>query len=292
MPMIVDLSAPPVVPPTPAVSADGWLTATLDPAYAGAVLDVDYTAGTPLADAVDVRRVRITRLDPGATGPVPVRSADQAWAIEGVGVAFDHEAPLGVAVTYSAVPEYDDGTTGPTSQVTITVVAPSPPADVWIKSLDTPGLSALVIVTSWPTLQWTARTDTAQVEGNRYVATSQDVYTASVSEITIDAEGGAIQTVRELLTTPGVRLMQTLAGYHRPDQYVIFGDVSEEIQATPTRGRTFTAGVTEVARPDTAGQPLRLPAWSYTEVAASYATYDAAGAAYSSYASLATDGVA
>jgi hypothetical protein len=292
MPMIVDPSAPPIVPPETAVSADGWLTATLDPAYAGVVLAVDYTAGTPLPEAAQVRRVRITRLDPGAAGAVPVRSADPAWAIEGVGAAYDHEAPLGVAVIYTATPELADGSTGPSSQVTVTVAAPSPPADVWIKSLDTPGLSARVTVTSWPTLQWASRTDSAQVEGSRYPTASQDVYGASTSEMTLDAEGDAIETVRELLTTPGVRLIQTLPGYHRPDQYVVFGDVSEGLQSTPTAPRTFTVAVTEVARPGTAGQPLRMPGWSYDELEARYATYDEVTAAYSTYAALATDGVA
>lgn len=292
MPMIVDPLAPPVTPPSPAVSADGWLTATLDPAYAGVVLDVDYTASTPLAGAANVRKVRITRLDPGAASAVPVRSADQAWALAGVGVAYDHEAPLGVAVTYAAVPEYADGTTGPTSQVSVTLAEPDPPQDVWIKSIDTPGLSALVTVTQWPQLQWASRIDSTQVQGSRYPTMSQDVYGASSSDITLDAEGSAIEAVRTLLTTPGVRLIQTLAGYHRPDMYVVLGDAVESIDATPEGGRTFTAAVTEVERPETAGQPLRMPAWSYDTVADTYATYDAVEAAYSSFASLASNGVA
>ena len=292
MPMIVDPLAPPVTPPSPAVSADGWLTATLDPAYAGVVLDVDYTAGTPLAGAADVRKVRITRLDPGASGAVPVRSADQAWALAGVGVAYDHEAPLGVAVTYSAVPEYLNGTTGPTSQVSVTLADPEPPLDVWIKSIDTPGLSALVTVTSWPQLQWAARIDSAQVQGSRYPTASQDVYGASSSDITLDAEGGAIETVRTLLTTPGVRLIQTRPDYHRPDMYVVLGDATESVDATPDGARTFTASVVEVERPATAGQPLRMPGWSYDEVADAYATFSAVASAYSTWASLATNGVA
>ncbi|MEH0627809.1 hypothetical protein [Streptomyces stelliscabiei] len=291
MPMIVYPSAPPVTMPSPAVSLDGWLTATLDTTYAGIVLDVDYTAGTPLADAADVRKVRITRLDPGGV-PSVVRSADQAWAVGGVGVAYDHEAPLGVAVAYQAVPEFADGTTGPTSSVSVALADPVAPLDVWIKSIDTPGLSALVTVTAWPQLQWAARVDRADVTGSRYPGTAQDVYGASTSEISIDAVGDAIETVRELLTTPGVRLLQTRSDYHRPDQYAVFGDVTEGIQATPTGGRTFTAGITEVERPDTAGQPLRMPDWSYDAVAGAYATYDAVEAAYSSFASLATNGVA
>jgi hypothetical protein len=102
MPMIVDPLAPHVTPPEVVTSPDEWLRASIDTTWAGVVLGVDYTAGTPLADVADVMHVRIVRTDPGAAAPVPVRSADTAWAVEGVGAAYDHEAPLGVGVVYTA----------------------------------------------------------------------------------------------------------------------------------------------------------------------------------------------
>jgi hypothetical protein len=288
--MIVLPGAPPVVPPSPAVSADGWLTAVLDPAWAGVTLGVNYTAGTALGRAADVRQVTITRQDPGGATPVTVRSADPAWAIEGVGVAYDQEAPLGVAVTYSAVPLYADGTTGPVSSVSVTLAAPTPPADVWIKSVDTPGLSVRVTVTSWPQLSWSARIDQSSVMGSAYPVAAQDVYSAAASDIILDADGAAIEQLRTLLTTPGVYLLQTGPGAHRPDRYCMFSDPAEAIDTTPDGTRTFTASLIEVDRPDTAGQPLRLPDWSWDILAGRYATYDAADAAYSSYAALATNG--
>jgi len=290
MPMIVDLSAPEVSPPETVVSPDGWLTAAVDEAHAGVVLAVDYTAGTPLPDAADVLRVRIVRQDPGAVSPVPVRSGDTAWAVGGVGSAYDHEAPLGVGVAYTATAIYADGTEGPSSSVAVTVPAPTPPADVWIKSIDDPSLSARVTVLSWPTLQWESRIESAQVQGSRYPSTSQDVYSASTSDITIDAEGAQIEALRELLTTPGVRLIQTLPGYHRPDLYVLFGNPQESTVSTPDQPRTFTAQVTEVARPDTAGQPLRVPGWSWDAVGEQFATWDAFAASYPSWASAAVNG--
>ncbi|MFT2014586.1 hypothetical protein ACMA1D_01875 [Streptomyces sp. 796.1] len=290
MPLIVDPLAPPVVPPTPAVSPDGWLTAVVDPVYAGVVLGVDYTAGTPLAGAADVRKIRITRLDPGAAGGAPVRSADSAWAVGGVGVAYDHEAPLGVAVAFSVTPTFADGSTGPASSVSVTVPAPTAPADVWIKSIDTPDLAARVTVTAWPSLAWAARIDQADIAGSAFPVTSQDVYSAAASDITIDADGPAIEVIRRLLTTPGVRLIQTVAGYHRPDMYVLLSDPAEGIDTTPDGARTFTAGVVQVARPSTAGQPLRMPGWSFDVVAGQYATFDAVAAAFSTFAALATNG--
>lgn len=237
-----------------------------------------------------IRKVRIVRSDPDGVQRL-VRSADTAWAIEGVGAAYDHEAPLGVAVVYTSTAIRADGTSGPVSSLSVTVPEPDAPADVWIKSLDEPGLSARVTVTSWPQLQWASRIDTADVAGSPYAATSQDVYAAAASDISIDAEGSQIEMLRRLLTTPGVRLIQTRGTARRPDQFVLFGDPAEAVDTTPDGARTFTASVREVARPDTAGQPMRMPGWSYDILADTYASYDAVAATFSSYQQLATNGV-
>ncbi|MDX2694945.1 hypothetical protein [Streptomyces ipomoeae] len=292
MPMIVDPDASPITPPETVTSPDGWLTAIVDAPWAGVILAVDYTAATPLAGVANVRRVLITRQDPGSSAPVPVRGANLAWAVAGTGQAYDHEALLGVGVTYTARPQFADGTWGPTSSVGITVPEPSPVADVWLKSLDLPGTSARVTVTAWPQLAWGARIDQAQVAGSPYPVAAQDVYGAAGSDITLDAEGDAIETVRELLTTPGVRLLQTRPSYHRPDMYVLLSDPAEAVDAAPDGSRTFTAGVVQVERPDTTGQPMRMPEWSYDVLAGAYASFDAAAAAYSSFTSLATNGAA
>lgn len=239
-----------------------------------------------------IRKVRITRQDPGTVVPLPVRSGDSAWALGGVGSAYDHEAPLGVAVIYTATPVYADGSTGASSSLAVTVPAPSRgPGDVWIKSIDEPGISARVTVTQWPALSWNARIDTADVAGNPFPAASQDVYGAPASSIAIDAEGSAIETVQRLLTTPGVLLVQTRPDYHRPDQYVLVGNVQQQITSTPTEPRTYTADLTQVGRPDTAGQPMRIPGWSWDELARTFASWDAVEASYESWQSVATNGI-
>ncbi|MEI5522545.1 hypothetical protein WB388_18240 [Streptomyces brasiliscabiei] len=289
--MIVDPSAPPVTPPETVVSPDGWLSAAVDAPWAGVVLAVDYTAGTPLAGAADVRRVLITRQDPGADAPVPVRSADLGWALAGIGTAYDHEAPLGVGVVYTARPLYADGTWGPASSLAVTVPAPGQPADVWIKSIDDPGLSTRVVVRSWPSLTWGATIDSSPVEDSRFPATAQGAYTSSSSDIVIDADGGAIESLETLLTTPGVRLLQTGPGSHRRDQYVLFGDIEQAMDGLPRESRSYAASLIQVARPDTTGQPMRMPGWSYDALAAQLATYDAVAAAYSTYRALAVRGL-
>lgn len=246
---------------------------------------------TAVANAAGIRRLLITRQDPGASVPVPVRGANLAWAIEGAGEGYDHEAPLGVGVTYTARPQYADGTWGPESSLGIEVPAPSPVADVWVKSLDTPGASARVTVTAWPQLAWAARIDQALIAGSPYPVAAQDVYSAATSDITLDAEGTAIETVRALLTTPGVLLVQTRPEYHRPDMYILVTDPAEALDAGPDASRTFTAGVLQVERPDTLDQRMRIPGWSYDALAAQFATYDAAAASYPTYQSLALHGV-
>ncbi|WP_225882313.1 hypothetical protein [Streptomyces aureocirculatus] len=288
--MIVDPDAPLVEPPETVTSPDGWLRAAVDTAWAGVALAVDYTASTPLDDVAAVRRVLITRQDPGAAA-VRVRGADLAWAVGGVSQGYDHEAPLGVGVTYTAHPQYADGTWGPASSLGITLPAPGPPADVWIKSLDVPGASARVTVTAWPQLSWEARIEQAAIAGSRYPAAAQDVYAAAASEITLDAEGTAIEAVRELLTTPGVLLVQTRPAYHRPDMYVLMSGPAESLDGEPDESRTFTASLVQVERPDTAGQRMRMPGWSYDALAAQFATYDAVTASYSTYQALALRGV-
>lgn len=239
----------------------------------------------------DIRKVQITRQDPGAPAPVPVRGADLAWAVGGVGQGYDHEAPLGVGVVYSARALYADGTWGPATSLGIELPAPDPVGDVWIKSVDTPGASVRVTVTAWPQLAWASRIEQAAIAGSAFPAASQDVYGAAASEITLDAYGSAIDAVRGLLTTPGVYLLQTRPEYRRPDSYVMFENPAESLDAGPGDSRTFTAGVLQVARPDTGGQRMRVPGWSYDAVAAQYATYDAVEAAYPTYQSLALHGV-
>ncbi|MFF9088657.1 hypothetical protein ACF1BE_19935 [Streptomyces sp. NPDC014991] len=294
MPMIVDPAAPHVTPPDRITSPDGWLAAVVDELWAGVVLSVDYSAGTALPAAATVMQVRITRTDPGAA-PVPVRSADPAWAVEGVGTAYDSEAPLGVAVVYTAVPVYADGTSGPASSLAVTVPAPEPgeDRDLWLKSVDEPGLSMRVMVVDWSGGSSTARQDTAEIAGSPYIAVAYDTASAEAYQVTVDVPPEEVDRMRELLRS-GVLLAQARPGYLFPDAFHVPGDVTGP---TPT-GRLGSSGgyrfgwtITPTGRPDTAEQPLRLPAWSWDTLAEQFGTWDAVAASYSSWAALSTNGV-
>lgn len=294
MPMIVDPSAPQITPPDTITSPDGWLTAVIDDLWAGVYLAVNYQGGdTPLEDAALVRKVEITRQDPGAAAPVGVRSGNLAWALEGVGQAYDHEAPLGVAVVYMARPQYADGTWGPESALGLTVPAPLPaqPKDLWLKSLETPGLSLRVMYGPAQGTTSTARQDTTSRTGTPYTAVAYDTAAAPSETVSVDVLTEDIEQFR-LMIRSGVLLAQVRPGYQIPDRFFVPGDVSEKPTGKlgSTGGYTVTFDIVPIERPDSAGQPMRAPAWSYDILAASFATYDAVTSSYATYAALATNG--
>ncbi|MFF7365613.1 hypothetical protein [Streptomyces sp. NPDC008125] len=294
MPMIVDPTAPQVTPPARVVSPDGWLAGIVDEQWAGVVLAVDYTAATtPLADVADVRQVRITRTDPGGS-PAPVRSADPAWAIEGVGTAYDHELPLGVAVVYTATPLYADGSEGPASSLAVTVPAPEPgeDRDLWIKSLDDPGLSARVMIVEWSGATSAGRQDAADVAGSPYRQLAYDEHGAEVVQVTVDVPPELVDRMRALLRS-GVLLAQVRPGYLQPDAYFVPGDItgpSPTGRLGSSEGFRFGFTIEPLARPDTAGQSLRMPGWSWDRLAEQFATWDAVAASYPTWAALSTNG--
>ncbi|WP_247691251.1 hypothetical protein [Streptomyces sp. B15] len=293
--MIVDPSAPQVTPPELVTSPDGWLTAAVDEQWAGVVLTVDYTAGgTPLPDVDQVRTVYIQRQDPGAAGPVPVRGADYGWAIEGAGAAYDHEAPLGVAVVYTVTVFYEDGSQGPSSSLSVTVPAPEPgeDRDLWVKSLDEPGLSARVMIVTWGQPSSAGRQDAVEVAGSPYRAVAFDVHGAETVQVTVDVPPEQVEQVRQLLRS-GVLLAQTRRGYYFADAFHVPADITGP---TPTgklgssEGYQFTWTIEPLTRPDTQDQPMRLPTWSWDAVAEQFATWDAVAASYPTWAALSTNG--
>lgn len=248
---------------------------------------------TAVANAKNIRKVRIVRQDPGAAAPVPVRSADPAWAIEGVGQAYDHEAPLGVAVVYTATPQYADGSWGPSTSLGLVVPAPRPAEtkDLWLKSLDEPGLSMRVMLGPPEGTTSDGRQDTATRSGSPYTAVAYDTAAAPSEQVSVDVLAEDIAQFRELIRS-GILLAQVRPGYQTPDRYFVPDQVSEKPTGKlgSTGGYTVTFTITPIERPDTAGQPMYVPGWSYDRVVTTFATYDAVAASYSSYTALSTNG--
>lgn len=294
MPMIVDPGAPQVTPPDRITSPDGWFAAVVDEQWAGVTLSYDGTVAPAAPDVASILQVRITRTDPGAAASVPVRSGDPAWAVEGVGTAYDHEAPLGVPVVYTATPVYLDGSTGPSSALAVTVPAPEPgeDRDLWLKSLDEPGLSLRVMLVDWPGPTAAGRQSALDIDGSRYRAVSWDVHGAETIPIVVDVPPEDVDRMRNLLRS-GVLLAQARQGYYFSDAFHVPADITGP---TPTgklgssEGYRFGWTIEPIERPDTVGQPMMLPNWSYDAVAQQFGTYDAVASSYASYGALSTNG--
>jgi hypothetical protein len=248
---------------------------------------------TAAPNAADILKVRITRQDPGAGAPVPVRSGDLAWAVEGTGQAYDHEAPLGVAVAYTATPQYADGTWGPPTSLGLVVPAPAPAQtkDLWLKSVEEPGLSMRVMHGPPQGTTSSGRQETAARSGSPYTAVAWDTASAPAEPVTVDVLAEDIEQFRRLIRT-GVLLAQVRPGYRVPDRYFVPGDVTEKPTGKlgVTGGYTVTFDITPMERPDTVGQPMMMPGWTYDDVAEAFASYDAVTATYPTYAALATNG--
>ncbi|MFJ2848331.1 hypothetical protein [Streptomyces rubiginosohelvolus] len=245
------------------------------------------------AAAATIMRARITRVGPGGGDPVPVRSGDTAWAVGGVGTAYDHEAPLGVPVAYTATPLYADGTEGAPSALSVTVPAPVPGTrDLWVKSLDEPGLSLRVMLTTRPEPASAGRQSSADILGSSYRALAYDTHGAETRQVTVDVPPGRVDAMRRLLRA-GVLLAQVRPGYLWPDAYFVPADIAGP---TPTGrlgasgGYLFTFTIEPIGRPATAEQPMRMPNWSWDTVAQQFGTFDAVVGSYPTWAALSTNG--
>lgn len=177
----------------------------------------------------------------------------------------------------------------------MTVPAPEPgdDRDLWIKSLDDPGLSVRVMIVEWSGATSAGRQDAVDIAGSPYRQLAYDEHGAEVVQVTVDVPPELVGQMRALLRS-GALLAQVRPGYLQPDAYFVPGDITGPAptgRLGSSEGYRFGFTVEPLARPDTIGQPLRIPGWSWDDVAARYATWDAIAASYSSWASLSTNGV-
>jgi len=288
MPMIVDPNAPEIEPPTEVVSTDGHLTAVIDEPYAGVLLVCDRSG-----DPTVIPHWRIERVNPDGSRHL-VRSGDPVWSPGGYGLAYDHEAPLGVAVLYVATPLGADGQpAADASEVAVTIPVPAFPRDVWIKSTDRPTASQRVHVEEWPELSSEARRQLVTIPGNRYPVAVSDVYDAATSSMTLFTESVIeAQALRNLLESPDVLLVSARPEHNRPDEFVVAGTLTEAIIGPGDPARRWTVPLQPVARPDTSDQTMRMPGWSSDELLSRFATLAAVEASYPTNAAAATDGLA
>jgi len=285
--IVINPSAPVPTPPVESMSPDGILTVRRDDAWGGVYLIADYPGVTPKP-----QRVRIVRV--GSDGAeAPVRGGDLAWSPGGIAVAYDHEAELGVSSSWYAYPVSAAGVVGARSLgAGMAIPEPEPPRDVWLKSVTRPGLSRRVIVTSWPSLEYSDRQQRFDVLGAAAPVMSVDEWSLATSQVTLLTETlDEREALLALLRSTSVLLVQSRHEYGRPDAYWVPGKFSEEmVGRAGDPGRTWTVEVTQVDRPPTVDAPLRIPGRTYADSAVMWPTYADRSATGQSYRDVTVGG--
>ncbi|WP_247223629.1 hypothetical protein [Streptomyces scabiei] len=197
-----------------------------------------------------------------------------------------------MAVAYTATPLYADGTWGPSTSLAVTVPAPAvaQTKDLWIKSLETPGLSMRVMLMPAQGTTSAARMDSAPRSGSPYTAVAYDTAGAPSESVSVDVLAADIVQFRQLIRS-GVLLAQVRPGYQIPTG-TSCRRRGREAHRQARGDRRLHRHVRHHA--DRAARHRRpadgRPGWSYDAVEAAFATYDAVTASYATYAALATNG--
>jgi hypothetical protein len=260
-------------------SSDGIVTASLMADGLTVKLAVDFgVAGSPLSgNATTVYGVAVTELTTG--NQVRGMSVAAAGATTGV----DHEAPLGVSLSYQAAALDAHGAKLTTSTAaSITVPVPATGKGTWLKSLATPALSCNVITGMLPTWSADISTGVLQVIGRPDPVVVQDVreYESGTLEV-LTRTSSEEAALLALLKSPGPYLLQWPAS-GSADRYVTVGKYDRKRTSNQFGDpyRLWTLPLTQVARPAVAGWSVAIPGRTYADTAATLATYAARTGTY------------
>jgi hypothetical protein len=267
MPIVVNpaIGNPPLA--VSATSSDGVLSAYLDADHAGVLLSADFSA----LPTVPIK-VRFYR------GGTLVRSGDAAWAPGGVAVAYDHEAPLGAASQWTAVPIFVDGTTGSTSApVTLTVPDMSDDVDCWVKPINDPGLSvAFPVYTDEIVVSHSARVQSYAIPGRALPVGTYDRRTPAPVSITLRTTTHDEKDALNAALDTGPVFVQLRGSYGIHDFYAIPGDNTENyFLGMYSPERDVATNFLPCDRPPTLDAPLFIPGHSWDEQLALAPTWDA-----------------
>lgn len=246
--------------------------------YANSGMD---SAGSTIFDDISVTRklskIQFVRTNPDGAD-VLVRSGDPAQAPGGYGIAYDHEAGLGVGVSWYAIPLIGGVEGPPSDAVGLSIPepqgGPSSPG-TWFKSLEDPALSMQIKVHEWRSYSMEGTSQFTRAAGARFSAVAIDELAAPTSSIIVLAYTLEEEEALLSIVNSGVFLTQSKAAYGRRDAYwVVTGFNSERISTLVTnQERYITIPVTQVDRPHTEDIGLRIPGYSYNDLANTYATY-------------------
>jgi hypothetical protein len=265
MPIFTDPLVAPPAPPATVTSPDGILTVVADPDHAGVLLKADFSA------VPDVYQIDFYR------GAELVRSGDPSWAPGGLGVAYDHEAPLNATSTWHAVPRLWDGTIGAASEDAAMFLPEMDAAvDCWIKPLADPGLSvAFQIHTDRITRGYTGRVNTTAIPGRRLPSVTWDRRTLAPLSITLRTDTVSDRDALDAALDEGPVLVQLRSTYGISDFYAAPVDSTESyFLGMFSSLRDYPVTFQPCGRPATIDAPLFIPGRSYADSAAVAYTYD------------------
>jgi len=251
------------------------LAATVEPEVKSVRLD--YTA-----PALTVT-VTITRSGPSGT-PATVRNWLDAPAVPGAVIARDFEAPIGVALHYTATAENAAGAVIDTQTATVTVPSAGC-SDTWLNDLARAANSMLVTIESLPDLDHPVPASVHEIITRRSPIVTSDIahtpaFELSVLTDTLDDRDQCRAIlgngVPVLLRTPpqdGIgNLYFSVLGFHE-QRIVADGTLPD---------RRFVVSGRQVQRPDP-GLYAPIGVATYAHVKATFATYTALKAGRTNY---------
>lgn len=278
-PIYVDPNVANPTPPEVIVSPDGILTATVHEVGGGVFLEADFTASIPTP--VWVRFERDGK---------PIFSGDAAAAPGGYGVAYDMFAPLGVPVTYRAIPIFYDGTEGSPSEA-VSVVLPDLDctADLWIKPALAAHLSMrLSLYVPNPELGDLPYLTLDHVPGSDRLSGSWDTRTPSPVQMVIQTDTYAERDQLKAALDCGPVLVQAQRAYGIDDFWAL-PDERQEVVVTEATSPERDNVVTFIpcAEPSTVDTPLVVPGRSW-QWATDTHTWNSLNATFDSWLSVVT----
>lgn len=230
---------------------------------------------TGAAGASVSRRPAYTQLTVRRADGTIVRGLDNAVAPGGIGKGYDHEAPLGSAVVYSASLSNGYGTL---SSLTASATITAPTGSIWLKHLRTPAISVSAVVRDLPTIENDIPTGILSVLGARFPAAQGDAEKGDTGTISILTDTAAKrQALSALLTAGGAGpyLMQMPSAWDEPDRYVMILNRSRARLTRPGADpyRITSLPFVQVARPATAGSRVAIPGKSYADSSSALPLY-------------------
>lgn len=270
MPIVLDPNTVGPAPITDATSLDGLIRAVTDIIWDGVLIKVDYT-GLPQADYAIPFQANIYRLNADGTEEL-VRSGNPAKSYDQIVYAYDHEAAIGRAAAYRAVPKMADGSDGPsTDRVGVYVTMPQgsyTDPGVWAKCLDDPAKSMRLRMVEWNGESLPGNLAQNKVLNSPFKALTPDVRGGREGQFVVLTDGRDEYDMFEDLINAGPVLLQNRPDVlTRRDMYVSFDNVSyRRVARLVTEPEAYwTCDYIEQDRPSTFGQFLRIPGKSYIE---------------------------